>query len=227
MPRAVAEIEAEYDGLKAQGGRWWTTEKAKSLRAERDAAKNPASSSAASATPSAAVAEALTTTTATSHDEAPACDDEEMRAELAFAEKCVAEIKWEPRGTASAPVKNLYETIEYKMKAWRITRAIIKGGCVGRPWPKWETLGRDDSTGELKSAKPPKPTLVRDPAPVAPPPVPAAPVVSASAPAAGTPVTMEAMMAMFAAMQAKANDPMEQLKRGVAAEIAKSVAVAT
>lgn len=223
MSRSVAEIEAEYDGLKALGGRWWTTSRAKELRAERDALTTPATPAAGSATLSPSVvggeAPPCETTTESSNPLPPVASDTD---EWEFIERCIAEMNVPMEAQRASMPKHIYNEIKAKVRVRRIVKSVVAQVGTGAPWPQWSTLGRDDSTGEIEEKKPTRPTLVRGPTP---PPAAAAPVPAAAAPAAGTPVTMEAVAALVAAMTAKASDPMEQFKRGVAAEIAKSVKV--
>lgn len=212
MARTVAEIEADIAARKAAGVHPAKKEMAV-LRAELAEAKALLSPPAPSATPSAETASTTTSaSTATVFPADDGIDPEEMR----FAMECVAGLELPLNTQISGIVSKIYDRLRAQMRVRRILIDVMKQAGRGGEWPQWATLGRDDSTGEPVKKAPVKPTIVRDPEPVAAPP---------PAPAAGAPVTMEQMMAAMQQMMAKQNDPMEQLKRGVAAEIAKSVKV--
>jgi len=69
--------------------------------------------------------------------------------EWAFIEKACAEMTVDVRaGTATGLVKHIFNLMDAKTKAYRITKRIVERIGVGEDWPQFPALGLDAKTGK-------------------------------------------------------------------------------
>lgn len=131
MPRSASEIQAEYDGLKAEGGRWWTTPKAAALREELKALDAP-DAPEPDATPPAP---------APSAPPIVASDD------VAFVNDALTQLLL--KGKGAGKVEQSYSDVRSLLFVKHILEdaaGLVPAGRISLP--HWETLGRERDSGE-------------------------------------------------------------------------------
>lgn len=166
MPRTVAEIEAEIAATKAEKVHPMSA-RVRALRDELKAAKNPAPVPEKGLDGQVAymqfASNAGNIEVSTSGFVAPVCDPYSTD-EWKFIEKACAEFELSDTGNQSRIVKRLYQAIDAKLKVWRLAREIVAQVGIGKEWPQFSALGRDENTGQKVAPKP----VVAPKAPVAP-----------------------------------------------------------
>lgn len=76
-------------------------------------------------------------------------DDGHAEAERRFMEKCAAELVVDvKKGSISGIVKDIFNLLDAKMMAYRISSRILRQIGPGKEWPQFTALGLSHETGE-------------------------------------------------------------------------------
>ncbi len=197
MSRTLAEVDAEMEKLRAAGMHPAKREMCL-LRAERDAILNPAPPKPPDMP--------------NPIDTMPgfeAADIGRGDPEWNFIERCIERLELANDGNQTRLAKNLYMRVKTQLRIWRTLRVIVEDVGPGGEWPEWKDLGLHESTGLPIQAQVAAPVPARVPEVVIPP--------------QGAGVTIEEMRKIMREEAMAAADPLNQMKRGIASQVAAQV----